>query len=292
MPDDKTSAPGGTSLSLISFLSNTDLGPAAKELVTRVFDCVFGIAAPFGKLVHAHVDVGSERVRRRGEVTTEAEITELRAFIASNARERMEFHRVGAIMGKTAPMLEPTSDPNRIDRDWILEFYDAARLVSDDEMQSLFARILAGEANRPGAFQKRCIPFLESLEKEEAQLITRLCSRVVSLDGRPVLAPNSVRGTPEQGVLTSEEMARLMTIGFLQTTGSVWENLHGMPFPNGEATIVYFGEERTFVPKTQQGTHLIYLGERDLTAVGAQLSRIAGAVKIPGYLDELIAAWS
>ena len=34
-----------------------------------------------------------------------------------------------------------------MEEDWIANFFDKCRIVSDSEMQSLWARVLAGEAN-------------------------------------------------------------------------------------------------------------------------------------------------
>ena len=42
-------------------------------------------------------------------------------------------------------------------------------------MQSLWARLLAGEANQPGTFSKRTVELVASLDKSDAQLFTGLC---------------------------------------------------------------------------------------------------------------------
>jgi hypothetical protein len=42
-------------------------------------------------------------------------------------------------------------------------------------MQSLWAKVLAGEANSPGTYSKRTVNFLGSLDKTDANLFTSLC---------------------------------------------------------------------------------------------------------------------
>lgn len=42
-------------------------------------------------------------------------------------------------------------------------------------MQSLWSRVLAGEANQPGAFAKRTVNLLADLDKEDAILFVQLC---------------------------------------------------------------------------------------------------------------------
>ena len=47
-------------------------------------------------------------------------------------------------------------------------------------MQSLWSRILAGEANHPGHFSRRTVNFVDSVDKREANLFTNLCEFNVS----------------------------------------------------------------------------------------------------------------
>ena len=57
--------------------------------------------------------------------------------------------------------------------DWIANFFDKCRNVSDREMQDLWARVLAGEANTPGSYSKRTVNFLTTLDSEEADAKSR-----------------------------------------------------------------------------------------------------------------------
>ncbi|MFC1592622.1 DUF2806 domain-containing protein [Chloroflexota bacterium] len=50
------------------------------------------------------------------------------------------------------------------------------RIISDDDMQMLWSRILAGESNSPGTYSKRTINALASFDKVDAELFTKLCS--------------------------------------------------------------------------------------------------------------------
>src|SRR5438132_11151718 len=42
-------------------------------------------------------------------------------------------------------------------------------------MQGLWSRVLAGEANSPGTYSKRTVNFLSDLDKNDAELFTKLC---------------------------------------------------------------------------------------------------------------------
>ena len=79
------------------------------------------------------------------------------------------------ITAKALPQLNENAKPDSMENDWIVNFFDKSRIVSDNEMQDLWSRVLAGEANSPGTYSKRTVNFLSDLEKAEAGLFTKLC---------------------------------------------------------------------------------------------------------------------
>src|SRR5207249_1909827 len=80
-----------------------------------------------------------------------------------------------SIAARAIPELNEDARPEAIEPDWMVHFFERARLTSDAEMQSLWARILAGQANAPGAFSRRTIDAVGNLEKSDAALFTTLC---------------------------------------------------------------------------------------------------------------------
>ena len=60
------------------------------------------------------------------------------------------------------------------------EFLDTFEPIAEnqrtEEMQALFARILAGEIQKPGSFSKRSLRMAEQLDRPTAELFQRLCS--------------------------------------------------------------------------------------------------------------------
>ena len=66
--------------------------------------------------------------------------------------------------------------------DWIASLFDKSRVVSDSEMQVLWARILAGEANVPGSYSMKTINILSSIDKTDAKAFAKLCAFVWVLE--------------------------------------------------------------------------------------------------------------
>jgi hypothetical protein len=81
-----------------------------------------------------------------------------------------------SIVAQTIPQLNPGAQTDKMDNDWIINFFDKCRLVSDIQVQAAWSRILAGEANTPGSFSKRTVSLLASLDKNDTLLFTNLCS--------------------------------------------------------------------------------------------------------------------
>jgi hypothetical protein len=96
----------------------------------------------------------------------------MRRFVEEESirQENME-----EITKKALPQLESGSDPSRVEDDWVTNFFDKSQIISDKDMQDLWARVLAGEANSPRTYSKRTVNFLGDLDKKDAELFLALC---------------------------------------------------------------------------------------------------------------------
>ena len=78
--------------------------------------------------------------------------------IAETVRQRIQFQEekrhgnIGSVVGRAAEELGQKEVPDREpDHDWTARFFNYIQDVSSDEMQSLWAKVLAGEIERPGS---------------------------------------------------------------------------------------------------------------------------------------------
>jgi hypothetical protein len=65
-----------------------------------------------------------------------------------------------------------------IDEDWLYRWRDYTGEVSNDDLQKIWGRLLAGEVKAPGSYSLRCLDFLRNLSQAEAKLIEQLSSLV------------------------------------------------------------------------------------------------------------------
>ncbi|WP_057833207.1 DUF2806 domain-containing protein [Colwellia sp. TT2012] len=72
--------------------------------------------------------------------------------------------------------------PNdNIDPDWFTRWRDNAQKVKSEELQQLWAKVLAGEVKSPGSYSLRTLEFIKNISQEEANLISKLA--MYAMDG-------------------------------------------------------------------------------------------------------------
>ena len=103
--------------------------------------------------------------------------------LANRANERIAYQEkkrltnIGRVVGEAALALEhkevPATEP---DHDWAARFFNEVQDVSSEEMQTLWARVLAGEVERPGSTSIRTLGVLRDLDQATAKLFATFCS--------------------------------------------------------------------------------------------------------------------
>jgi Protein of unknown function (DUF2806) len=156
-----------------SLINLGELSKPATVLVEKISEAVGGVFKPYQIVRVAKAEAQADRVRAESQI----EISDIqrRAFRRFLDEEGKKQKNIEDITSKALPQLEENSKPNEVENDWITNFFDKCRLISDDEMQTLWSRVLAGESNSPGTYSKRTVNFLSDLDKSDAELFTRLC---------------------------------------------------------------------------------------------------------------------
>lgn len=77
--------------------------------------------------------------------------------------------------------------PNEIkmDNDFFWNTVEHAKTISNEEMQELVAKIIAGEYNEPGTYSMSTLQTLKMLGKHELELFEKMCSLCINSDQIP-----------------------------------------------------------------------------------------------------------
>ena len=217
-----------------------DLGSLTKPadtLVKKISNAIGGIFAPYQLKRLAKAEADAQLLKAQGDVrVTDLQRRAVRRWIEE------EGHRQNNIEGITAralPRLTEDADAGLVEDDWVVNFFDKSRIVSDEQMQDLWARVLSGEANAPGSFSKRTVHALAGLDRSDAQLFTDLAGFLWHSDGRPIPLVFDVEAT----IYTSRRI-NFASLSHLEDVGLVkFNNLTGF-FVQGigkECQLHYYG---------------------------------------------------
>jgi hypothetical protein len=242
-----------------------------------------GLSEPLGKLIDTLRGAGAGalqpwQIRRVAAAEGDALVIRARAEVLAElaranarveARELARQANLEAIAGKAAEQLPPTASPDPVDPDWTAEFVNCAQDVSNEAMQSLWAKVLAGEVSKPGAFSRRTLQVVRVLSQRDAELFTKLCRFVSDVDGhRYHVSVNSA-------FLRLEGLDR-MELMHLESIGLTVRDSEGLAVLNLKDrephTVVYYGRTLTLKAKTT-----VPLAAMPLTLVGSELFPISGA---------------
>lgn len=100
------------------------------------------------------------------------------------------------------------------DFDWFVRFFEAAGNISDETMQDLWAKILAGEIAQPTSFSLKTIDVMRSLNKRNAELFLKICSHSFISGVRNCFLPNEDEYLEHVGI-TYEDIMKLNELGLM-----------------------------------------------------------------------------
>ena len=64
--------------------------------------------------------------------------------------------------------------------DWFMRFYEIVGNISDEKVQDIWAKIMAGEINNPNSYSLKTIDILKNIGKQEAELFSNVLSSCVT----------------------------------------------------------------------------------------------------------------
>ena len=260
-----------------------DLAKPIDTFVAKVSEAITGLALPWQIERVARAEQKVALIKVQTELETAIKQRALERFILEESKKQ---ENIEEITRKAIPDLNQSAQPESMENDWIANFFDKSRLISDDDMQNLWAKVLAGEANSPRTFSKRTINLLGSLDKSDAELFTNFCSFVWKLGPLiPIIHNERDKVFTSKGINTSS-LEHLDSIG-LVTYGGMGHRSYRTK--RQRIALGYFGERIDIVfPKTPAAFHL---GNTVLTRSGNELARVCGAEPYPEYKDYMIEKW-
>ena len=274
--------PEGTSNSLINL---GDLSKPADTLIKKISKAVGGIFAPYQIKRVAKAEAEAALIKAQTEIQiTDLHLRAMHRFVEEEANRQKNIEDITA---KALPQLNDKADPSKVEDDWITNFFDKCRIVSDKEMQMLWSRVLAGESNSPGTYSKRTVNFLSDLDKSEAEMFSNLCGfGWMIMDVKPLIYDVHNAIYNDRGI-NFVSLSHLESIGLIQFNNLAGFRLLNLP---KRFAVLYYGKPILMdMPKDTDNE--MNLGHVLLTRVGQELAPICGSKPVDGFLEYVKEKW-
>lgn len=268
-----------------SLINLGDLSKPATVLIEKVSNAVGVIYEPYHTKRMARAEVEAEKIKALARIElNELEQRALERFVHQEGRKQENIERITA---EAAAALPQDAKVENLDEDWVAHFFKQCDTVSDKEMQSLWARLLSGEASNPGTFSKRTVDFISSIDKKDAALFTAFCQFVWVLgEVSPLVYEFENDIYTKQGInfATLKHLDSIGLISFESVSGYARKGFgkHAHAFYYGTPTAIEFAGE---------ANNQIDVGHVLFTSIGKELVPICGSEKNLEFYEYVIKKW-
>lgn len=152
--------------------------------------------------------------------------SEIAEYVLS--RETRKFNNAKAVIEYAANNFSEGEQvsPEPVSQSWLNRFFDIVENISEEDVQEIWGKILAGEVRRPKSYSLRTLEVLQRLTQEDAKIFTNALKYNVALDYI----------CNEGFALSLQDRLRLIDCGLLNAEGNLV-----LPYkivPNGNGYIV------------------------------------------------------
>lgn len=265
---------------LTDFLGAGEVATALGGVVTALLD----------KLEHAVGWCANHDTPSRTAVNTYIEEIQnsdkdplVKAALISNARKIVkEYCNQKNIVSIAIQSVKSDAKPENIDDDWLAQFMDKARLVSAEEFQLIWGKILANECNHPGCVPRALLEILPRMDRSDAEAFTALKSVSVELGDAisPVVVYNKL-SYYEQWNITFDSIMNLQALGLV--AANLGDFFEGYAVSSTMSTTAnYYGKKIDLSPPNE-----LPVGCAVYTKTGDALAKAIDATPIAGFMEEM-----
>lgn len=268
-----------------SLVNIGDLAKPATVLIEKISEAIGGIFKPYQIRRVAEAEAQAEKIR----AFTQIEITELqkRAIARFFAEEAKKQNNIEDITKKALSEIKEDARPEDIEDDWITHFFDRCRLISNEEMKILWAKVLAGQANSPGTYSKKTIDILINLERADAKTFSKLCGFCIEIGGYYPLVYDLGQKIYSDHGITFDVVSHLESLGLIHFGTFASYVRKGL----GQKGFVKYFDHDLWIEFQNPENNEMKIGTIILTKAGQQLAPLSGAVPVDGFTDYVEEIW-
>lgn len=268
-----------------------DISRPLTRLIEKVSDAIGTLYEPCRIRKLAKAEVEANKIKALGEIeTTEIQKRAIKRLVREEGKKQ---ENIENLLKEAGPHLHEDSKPEEIENDWIANFFEKAKLVSDQEMRSLWAKILAGEANQPGTYSKRTVNFISDLDRIDASHFTKFCSFTIQAKNDFESVIYSVIYNEKDDIYMKNGIS-FATLNHLDDIGLIKFDSNKNFYANRVGrtlNYLYFGRPIILEFKNPENNTFKF-GMAVLTRIGKELAPIANAQTVDGFYEYLLSSWT
>lgn len=262
-----------------------DISKPATVLIEKISNAVGVLYEPRRIKKMAEAEAEADKIKALASI--ELNDIQQRAIDRFVQQEAKKQENIEAITTQAAIALDSDARVEELEEDWIAHFFKQCDSVSDKEMQSLWSRLLSGEATNPGTFSKRTIDFVASMDKKDARLFTSFCQYCWFMgDIVPMIFEPKDEIFTKNGINFSS-LKHLDAIGLISFESVSEYNKIGF----GKLVQVFYFGTPVLIEFNNSKDNKIQVGKALLTQAGQELASICGAQKNNEFYEYVIAKW-
>jgi hypothetical protein len=268
-----------------SLLNLGDLTTPLTKLIETVSDGVGVLYEP--KRIREKAKAEADASIIKAEADAEIRVINYRIDARIKHLESRRQKNIDSIVSKTADLLPEEVSDEKVDDDWVVQFINYSQDVSNEEMQLLWARLLAGEVARPGTYSLRALQLVRLLTPKDAEIFKRLCNYSWKV-GRGLLTISYFYTPAEKADhnrIPFEEYLHLESLGLIPPSSATTLSIISKNAKLIEYCNRWFSVNNPTLKK-------VALMARPFSSVGAELASLCNPEPDEEYLREILDYWS
>lgn len=201
-------------------------------------------------------------------------------MLADAIREENNIENVLEAASRELPQVESVSD-EPVDDDWITRFFTIVKDISNEEMQYVWGKILAGEIASPRSFSLKTLDTLRNISAADAQAFQRLIPLIVRYGGVYFISSENEiltkYGSSFSDVLTLDEC------GLVNSSGTLSLNFQ---VSKSEKDFIFGAESLIAIQGLKEESVKVSTGIHSLTKAGKELYRILAHSSNEQYMSD------
>lgn len=268
-----------------SLINLGDVSKLGELLIEKISSALGGAVAPYQKKRMAKADAEVAMIAAQSEIQITA--LQRRAMHRWVEEEAQKQANIESITEKALPEIQEAANPQEMENDWVSNFFDKSRIVSDTQMQELWSKVLAGEANKPGTFSKKTVNLLSDLDKSDAELFSKLCGFSWVVAGpTPLVFDENAEIYVRNGIKFTD-LTHLESIGLVN-----FNSLSGFRHTNipNKFVVSYAGVPLILeIPSGSENA--IDIGKVLFTRAGSEISSVCKPLPVLGFREYVEEHW-